>query len=70
MLDFTLSSGTDVCHIQFFSLSPIDLLLKVELQKAFGNYKGTVEWFYESAKKGKSIKLMKPSRLVLHENTA
>ena len=51
VLDFTASSGTDVCHVQFFcvnisaiitieiltctidSVSPIDLLLRFELQK-------------------------------------
>ena len=61
MLDFTASSGTDVCHIQFFrvnisaiitieiltcntdSVSHIDLFLRVELQKAFENYKLAVE---------------------------
>ena len=32
-------------------VSPIDIPLIVELQKAFKNYKGTVEWFYGSAKK-------------------
>ena len=74
MLDFTVSSGTDVCHIQFFlceyicnhhyetltftdKVSPIDLLLKVELQKAFGNYKGAVEWFYDSGKKANQSSL-------------
>ena len=68
MLDFTASSGTDVCHIQFFfrvniyaiitetftftdRVTPIDLLLKFELQRAFGNYKGAVEWFCGGAKK-------------------
>ena len=68
MLDFTVSSGTDVCDIQFFfrvnisaiitmrltftdRVTPIDLLLKFELQKAFGNYKGAVEWFCGRAKK-------------------
>ena len=69
MLDFTASSGADVCDIQFFfsceyicnhhyetltftdRVTPIDLLLKFELQKAFGNYKGAVEWFCGGAKK-------------------
>ena len=54
---FNFFSCEYICNHHYETLTftdrvfPIDLLLKVEIRKAIENYRGTVEWFYDSAKR-------------------